>query len=854
MPAHARLALLAVALLLGSPGGSRAQPAPVRVAVTGTVQDQTGAVLAGADVVLIGGAGTPDRTVKSDGSGVFRFDNVPAGAWELRAQYQGFKPTSVRLRVGPRPPARQKLVLALASIKEEITVGDRAVDTAANQNRDAIAVDQKLLKDLPVFDRDVVGAASRFLDPAAAATAGTTLVVDGMEARKLGVSASAIQQIKINQDPYAAEFARPGSGRIEVTTKAGAEEYHGEFNLTFRDARLDAKNAFAATRPPEQRRIYEGVLGGPIRGKTSFLLSINREELDVQAIVFAVDPTGPVRANVPTPQRNLEMSGTITHPWNGNNTTSIRATYQNETSQNDGVGGTALPEVGSNARDHEEEIILSHQAVLTTKLVSQFRLLLGQDHQSTISLNQAPRIAVLDAFTAGGGQSDAIETEHHFTLNETITWSSGRHVVKSGFSIPDWSRRGFDDRTNFGGTFSFATLEDYRAGRPYRFEQQRGDGALAFMHEIAGAFVQDQIAARRNLSVSLGLRYDWQNFFGDNNNVVPRASFAYAPGSKPGTVIRGGIGLFNDRTGEGPISDVLHSRQGRLFRYVLLDPGYPDPLTQGTSITDEPTSLVQLAPDLNLPHTMQYSLGVEREIVKGTTVAINYTGARGYDLFRSRDINAPPPPLYAARPDLAHGVIRQIETRGCMRSHSLQMTLRGKATRFFSGSVQYVLGHAMNDTNGIGSFPANNYDLSGEWGRAGFDQRHRFELIGTIKPGPWFTLGVALSMRSGRPYSLTTGRDDYNTGTANARPPGVARNTLTGPGSAQLDLRWSHEFPLTASNRDEGPKVTLGVDGFNVLNRVNYSGYVGNLSSPFFGRAIAAQPPRRMQLSLRFEM
>ena len=124
--------------------------------------------------------------------------------------------------------------------------------------------------------------------------------------------------------------------------------------------------------------------------------------------------------------------------------------------------------------------------------------------------------------------------------------------------------------------------------------------------------------------------------------------------------------------------------------------------------------------------------------------------------------------------------------------------------------------------------------------------------MGAFKPGPWLTLGVALSLRSGRPYSLTTGRDDYNTGTANARPPGIARNTMVGPGSAQLDLRWSHEFALTRA--EEGAKITLGIDAFNVLNRVNYSGYVGNRSSPFFGRAISAQPPRRMQLSLMFEM
>ena len=220
---------------------------------------------------------------------------------------------------------------------------------------------------------------------------------------------------------------------------------------------------------------------------------------------------------------------------------------------------------------------------------------------------------------------------------------------------------------------------------------------------------------------------------------------------------------------------------------------------------------------------------------------------------RSRDINAPPPPLYVSRPDPAHGVIRQIESAGRLRSQSLQAVLRGKFTRYFSGSVQYVLGRAFNDTSGIGSYPANNYDLTGEWSRANFDERHRFDLVGTINAGRWFTVGMVFSARTGRPYTMRTGRDEYNNGTVNARPPGVPRNSLQATGSATLDLRWSHEFKLGKDDEDEGPKITLGVDAFNVLNRVNYTGYVGNLSSPFFGQPTSAQAARRMQLTLRFE-
>src|SRR5206468_6983054 len=127
-------------------------------------------------------------------------------------------------------------------------------------------------------------------------------------------------------------------------------------------------------------------------------------------------------------------------------------------------------------------------------------------------------------------------------------------------------------------------------------------------------------------------------------------------------------------------------------------------------------------------------------------------------LFRSRDINAPLPLFYSVRPDSALNVLRQIETSARQVTNSLEISFRGNATKYFSGMAQYTLGRAYNDSSGIGSFPANNYDLSGEWARADSDQRHRFNLLGTLKAGQLFNFGVALQAESGRPYSMTTGR------------------------------------------------------------------------------------------------
>lgn len=858
MGSRHRLEIITLLILLGSSALSYAQSAPARFAVTGTVQDQTGGMLPSAEVMLTGTADIPPRTATTDASGVFRFEDVPAGAYELVARFEGFDPATVRLRVGPRAPGRQKLVLKIAGLKQEVVVGTQSgrVTLDSAQNQSGVTVDKGMLADIPAFDRDFLGALSAFLDPGAAGTDGVTLVVDGMEGRRVGVSASAIQQIKINQDPYSAEYARPGQGRVEVITKAGSESYHGEVNLTFRDARLNARNPFAATRPPEQRRILEGVMTGPIRDgrSTSFMLSANREETDQQAIIYAEDPSGIIRATLPTPQRNLELSGTINHQQGKNNTMSLRVTFQDESARNEGVGGTTLAESASNSLSREVQFVYSHRTMLTGRLINQFRFLVGGDYQPTRSLSQSPRIVVQDAFTGGGAQNDGLAQERHITLNDTLSWSSGRHLVKAGFSIPDWSHRRYDDRGLRGGTFSFASLGDYVAGTPYLFTQQQGDGSLVFMQKVLAAFVQDEIALRRNLSLALGLRYDWLNFFGDNNNVAPRASIAWAPGSKPGWVVRSGIGVFYDRAGTGPMSDVLRSQQERLFRYVLQNPGYPVALAPGSSLVTSPTSLVQLSPGLVIPHTVQFGGGIEHQLAKSTTLAVTYTGTRGFNLFRSRDLNAPPPPLYLARPDPAHATIREIESTGRQWSHSLQVSLRGRITRFFNGSMQYVLSRTMNDTSGINALPANNFDLSGEWSRANSDQRHRLDMVGSFKPGPWMTLGINLSLRTGSPYTLTLGRDSYNTGSTNARPSGVPRNSLQGPGSARLDLRWSHQFVLAKAREDDSPKLTIGIDAFNVLNRVNYNGYVGNMLSPFFGRPLSAQAPRRLQLSLRFEM
>lgn len=839
-------------LLLSSLAGAPQQSAGPGVAVTGVVQDQTGAVLTRATVDLVAGERVL-QSVATDDVGTFHFEGVAPGTYELRAHFEGFKDLSRRVRVGARAPSPQTFVLAIASIAQDVTVGNTANEVAANAagNQDSVTLDQEMLSALPVLDRDLIATASRFLDPAAL-SGGVTIVVNGMEVSALNVSAAAVAQIRINQDPYSAEYSRPGRGRIEILTKPGSQQFHGEFNSLIRNGHLSARNAFASAKPLEQRQSVEGFVGGPIGhdGKTMFMLSANDENDASQAYIHAIGPAGPIDGQLPQTSGEARITGSITRQVSPRNTFSIRPNYQYESDENRDAGGTTLASAATTFKHHEQQVTYTQQTVFRPTLVNQFQMLFGHEREPTTSLTPDRAIIVAGAFTGGGGQVDLVRTETHINLNESLSWIHGTHLVQAGFQLPDWSRRGFYDKTDFGGSFYFANLVAYETGRPYAFTQQQGNGDLAFLEKQVGAYVKDDWQIRPGLSINYGMRYDWQNYFHDTNNVAPRVSVAFAPGNGKANVLRAGTGVFNDRSGPVVIADLLHSQPGGLVKIVVTDPGYPDPFASAVA-TVPPPSVVQLVPDVRIPQSVQYSVSFDHQLNKRTTVSVSYIGARGYSLFRSRDINAPLPPLYLERPDPTHGVIRQVEANGRQAANSLGATLRGRMTPWFNGQLQYTLSRTDNDTSGINAFPANDSDLSGEWARADFDRRHRFVMIGTLSGIKIVDLGVALTLNSAGPYTQTIGGDPYNNGRGRARLPGIARNTLVAGNAATLDLHASRDVKLGGPK--SGHELTLGVDGFNLLNRVNYASYVGIISSPLYGTPVSARSARQFQLSIRYK-
>ena len=822
--------------------------------IRGSVLDPSGAVIPGAQVAVVSQDGRTIAQGTTDKVGNFFFNAIPVGSYVIDVTKQGFREVKQQTKIGSGTQTQIRIVMQVAAVAEEMTVA--ASDTTAQVsteiplNQSANSVDRDALDRIPLFDQDYLTTMSRFLDADSTGTNGVTLVVNGVEANGPGVTASAIQSVKINQNPYTALYSRPGRARIELTTKGGTPQLHGSATFLYRDSLFDAQNRFATTKPAEQRTYYEGSLTGPLsrNKKTTFLLGLNYDKNDQQAVVVAEGPNGAINENVPNPTHHSFFSGRVFHDYAEGKQLWIGYSYEQRTVRNQGVGGTVLPEAGTDTMVLEHEINVGYTHLFSPRLLNQLHFLVGHNDNRTQDVNEAPQVNVSGAFTGGSAQADYFRTESHFDGSDIVTYTKGKHEIRFGIDVPDISRRGYDNLTNQLGTYSFADLNHYTAAQPFSYLVQQGDGHVAFLEKTVAGIFEYTTRLKPNLSVSVGVRYYWQNYFHDVPwNFGPRFSFAYAPSAKSKTVFRGGGGMFFDRTGPSPISDLLLFNGVQLRRFLVNNPSYP--ITQ-PELAGVPTSVVVLDPRQRIPYVLQYGVGIEQQLNAKSSLFANYIGSRGIDMFRSVDANAPPPPNFISRPNLVLGQERQIQSQGYMKSNALEVGFRGRPVSYFTGQARYSLGKTYNNTSGITFFPANSNFPNADWSRSDNDQRNKFDLLGTLEAGKLFDFGTALSLYSGKPVNITTGSDNNNDGLSLDRPAGVPRNLMHGPSYIDLDLNLSHDFALT-KNRKDGPTATLSINSFNVLNHPNYVTYVGVVTSPFFGMPVAAQPPRRMQFSLQ---
>src|SRR5437660_9588620 len=445
--------------------------------VEGTLEDPTGVPVAQAEVKLTGqNTGTVQKVV-TDEAGHFAFTGVAPGDYVLSAKVEGFEKAQLQLKVGTSPTPAQRLRLKVATVTEEITVSAQSSDPlSSEQNSTAVQVDHELLRSLPAKDANPLAVASLFVDPSANGAEGTKIVVDGVEGNELDVPASSVKSVSVNKNPYSAEFGRPGKGRIEVVTRGGSQRhFHSRFTFTFRDANLDARNAFADVRPPRRRELFEGAIDGPlVRDKVTFFLGGEYLKDNDTAFVAAETPSGRLVESLGIPRRTPRLFGRMDFRLTPLQILSVRYNWSRDSLPNQGVGAFDLPERAWNQTKETHEVRISETAIPSANFSNEVRFDFRSRAKEIRSVSDAAAILVLGAFNSGGGQNSLHDAENAVDFQDLVSYIHGKHTFRFG-AIVKSRLSDFSDRSNFGGTFTFSDLARLASKQPFQFTPKQRD-------------------------------------------------------------------------------------------------------------------------------------------------------------------------------------------------------------------------------------------------------------------------------------------------------------------------------------------------------------------------------------------
>ncbi len=680
-------------------------------------------------------------------------------------------------------------------------------------------------------DPDDLAAALQALAGPSAGPNGGQIYIDGFTGGRLPPRAS-IREIRINQNPFSAEYDRLGFGRIEILTRPGTDRLRGSAFFNFNDEALNSRNPFVPNRAPYQSRQYGGNLSGTlVKGRASFFVDFDKRDTDNNAFINArVLDAGlnvvPFSLAVLTPQRRTSFSPRLDFSINRNHTLVARYSYERSSFEDAGIGDFSLLSRAFDRTSTEHEIRLTETAILSPTVVNETRFSFETERSDSVGDNSIPTIRVNDAFTGGGSQVGlSFNESKRYELQNYTTMARGTHSIKfgarlRGISITDRSEQ------NFGGAFTFTTLEQYReailgtAGfRPTQFSLSGGNPLADVSQTDLGLFIQDDWRVRPDFSLSAGLRYERQTNIDSNLNFAPRVSFAWSPGATAQTpaktVIRGGFGVFYDRFGENLTLQANRFNGTNQQQFIIAEPLAGDnseraqrareilsqPVFTLDGVTNVPTleqlaafalpQTTQLVADnLQAPYTLQTALTFERQLPKNFTASVQFINTRTLHLLRTRNINAPltdeaGDPLRdennnLIRPFAGQGNIFQYESSGKLDQRQLVFGLFNRLSPKVTLFANYALNKVESDTEGAGTFPANSYDLTGEYGRSTLDIRHRFVMGGTLE-APWgVRFNPFIIIRSGAPFNVTLGRDANADTLFTERPAFADAQTLAG--------------------------------------------------------------------------
>ena len=857
-----------------------AQTPPRRARLLVTVLDQTGAVLPTAPVI-VSRQDSPSAphpiTEKASASGVAVFDDLEPARYEIQASFQGFQTVilrDVRLRAGDN---RRTLTLPLEKLDEAVTItrDKQSVSLDSRGSAFSTILTREQIEALP-DDPDEMEQALKAMAPP-----GSSIRVDGFTGGRLPPKAQ-IRSIRLpRMDMFAAQNHGGMSGAlfIDIMTMPGAGPTRGTMDFNFFDDAMNARNAMTPEKGDEQLKQYSVMLAGTITpNKTAYSVQAGGASQYLASNVYAILADGTTYAAAARqPVDRLNVNGRVDHMITKAHAVRASFDYTASDSKNLGVGDFNLPERSFTNTSRTSMLRLSENGPIGRRFFWESRLQLRWSNSEQTSDLQARTIRVNDAFTTGGAQVKGGRDDTTFELASDLDYVRGNHSWRTGLLL-EGGRYHSDDTSNFLGTFTFASLADYNAGKASAYSQRIGNPDLTYSSVQAATYLQDDWRVRRSLLVSAGVRYGFETHVSDALNLSPRASFAWSPMKNGSLTIRGNYGYFYDWIQGDTYKQTLLVDGERQREFNVQNPSYPNPELIGTS---PPTNRYLWSDALVLPSVHRVSAGVDRSVTQNSRINVSYSYGWGSHLLRPRNTNAP---VNGVRPDADFANELQLVSDAESKSHVVNVGWNISRFNWHRTFAFLNYSWSKGNTNTAGAFallPGGD-DLAAEWGPTAGDARHRFSAQVSSEPIRNLSVSLNFSARTATPYTITTGRDNNADGVFNDRPAGVSRNSARGADNMDLGGRlsygWAFGPPRQAAGGVGGQQVMVAVGGAggggsmsiaggasdkhyrldfyvsgqNLLNRTNYTAYSGVQTSPLFGDPIAAAQARRLQAGVRF--
>ena len=900
--------LLVAALLATSPALAQST-----ATLQGTVSDAKGAVLPNATVLARNRGTASERTTQTDSDGNYQFAALPVGLYTVEVRADGFKTQvadSVTIQVAKT--VVQNFQMEVGAITEQVLVSSDVpiIETATTSV--GTVINQRTVQEIPLNGRHFVdlgllipgsvtppqngfltaplrGQGSFAFNTAGAREDTVNFMINGINLNDMvqnqitfQPSINTVQEFKVDNSTFSAEYGRNSGAIVNIATRSGSNEYHGEAFEFLRNEALDARNFFDARKPPFKRNQFGLNIGGPVnlprfgtggpifsyRGenKTFFFFSYEglrqRQGLTLTSnvltdaqrasvtnpTVLQLLPLIPLATSVDVvggvPIARFQGSGTapvdldqwttdVNHNFNSKDRLHVYYAIQRDKRGEPNLQGNTVPGFGDTRQSRRQILTLNETHIFGPNLTNEARLGLNrinitftpnfQANPADFGINNGinqdlglPQISITGFnFNIGGPQGfPQGRADTTIVLSDTLNYLRGNHSFRFGGEARRFYNNNFTLDT---GAFTFANVGNFLTGNGNGFQVTLGDRSSAIIQNAFGFYVQDNYKLRQNLTVELGLRYDWNmtpteryNRFvvfdpetrslvrigsgidkvyeENNNNFQPRLGIAWDPFGDGKTSVRAAYGLLTDQ----PVTNVVTP--------LASNPPLATPLTFTGPVTFANALIVAglqgLAPatvDLgfNNAYVQSWNLNVQRELGRDFGVTVGYFGAKGTHLRVSRNINQPvnggarPFPTVSPSSDIRPGAtltnIVQIEGSGNSSYNALWLTANKRLSRGLQFNASYTFSKSIdyNSLNSQGVVIQDSYNLRGSRGLSDFDARHRFVISGLYElpfRGNLLVEGWQLSTivqsQSGNPVNIVVNNAAF-TGTNNTVRPDV---------------------------------------------------------------------------------